>query len=410
MPVNALQTVEPDLSSPEFAADPYRYYDQLRSEDPVHWSERWQGWILTRYDDVMAGLRDPRLSLEAGVAEMFERLPVDVKGRLEPLRRHVSLWLGARDPANHRRLRSALQQGFTQDAVEHMRNLTTEVARELIGRCAGERRMDVVRDYAFPLPATVIGALLGAPVEDCDRFQSWSRSLTRFIAYGFLQTDAMFEAQKTVQEMTDYLACQLSPNEPSGGGLIRRMLNSPGESQEATLEEILANCVLILFAGHETTTLLIANAAMLLLRQPHQADQLRAAPDLARRAIMETLRLESPVQLVRRYAVEDLRIRGTTIPKGHMVWLALGAANRDPEVFPDPASFDIRREPEGHVAFGGGPHYCLGARLSTMEAEVALLTLLESRPGLRLEAPQRLQWEPNPTARALAALPVVWGA
>ncbi len=399
------KTTLPDLLDPAFSADPYPLLDHLRTHDPVHWSDRWGGWILTRYSDVAEAVKDPRLSLEGGVAAMFDRLEPSLRLKLQPLRRHVSQWLGALPPAEHRRLRMALQKGFTAETIDHAVRIAQSATGELLDRVRAGGRMDLVADLAYPLPAIVIAAILGTPEEDRDRFQRWSQSLTRFIAFAFVQPEVMLEAQQTIAEMTGYLRAQLETG--ASTGLMAQML-APGEDGAACdLEELLANCVLLLFAGHETTTILIGNAALALLDRPDLVAQLRRHPELLDSALEEFLRFDSPVQMIRRVALHSIEIGGKVIGQGQMVWLHLGAANRDPEQFPDPATLDIRRTPNRHLAFGGGSHYCLGARLSTMEARVALANLL-AMPDLHVEDRSQLKWHVNPTAHSLTALPVIW--
>jgi len=393
----------PDLLDPAFSADPYPFLDELRAHEPVHWSERWGGWILTRYSDVATALKDPRLSLEGGVAAMFDRLDPTLQETLAPLRRHVSQWLGNLGPTEHRRLRSVLQKGFTAETIDQTAKLTQCATEELIGRVGAAGRMDVVADLAYPLPATVIAAILGTPEEERGRFQRWSESLTRFIAFAFVQPEVMLEAQETIDEMTGFLRAQVESGPAEG--LMARML-APGE-EVGDIDEILANCVLLLFAGHETTTILIGNAALALLDRPDLAAELRHQPELLESAVEEFLRFDSPVQMIRRVALENIEIGGKSICPGEMVWLHLGAANRDPEQFANPAILDIRRAPNRHLAFGAGSHYCLGARLSVMEARVALSNLL-AMPELHIEGRDELKWHANPTAHSLTALPVAW--
>jgi cytochrome P450 len=399
------QTTFPNLLEPSFSADPYPLLDDLRKYDPVHWSESWGGWILTRYNDVIEALKTPALSLEGGVAAMFEHLEPALKERLEPLRRHVSRWLGSLPPPEHRRLRSILQKGFSAEMIDQTAQLTQRVAETLINQVRPSGRMDLVADLAYPLPAVVIAAILGTPEKDRHQFERWSQSLTRFIAFGFVQPEVMVEAQETIAEMTGYLRTLVESGSP--GGLLARMLD-PGEQGTACdLEEILANCVLLLFAGHETTSILIGNATLALLDRPEVLVDLRQHPELLESAVEESLRFDSPVQMIRRVAIDSMEIGGRLIGKGEMVWLHLGAANRDPEQFLDPAVLDIRRTPNRHVAFGSGSHYCLGARLSAMEARVALAKLLEM-PNLRVENRDALRWHANPTAHSLTGLPVAW--
>lgn len=388
------------------ALDVFDGFEALRESDPVHASKEFGGWILSRYEHVAPGLRDPRLSLQGGVSAMFAQLPDGLRKEVSELERHVSLWLGALDPANHRRLRSIMVRGFTPDVVERTRALTAETADRLLDAAEKKGSMDAMAEFAHPLPATVIASMLGTPGEDCGRWLQWSRSLTEFVAYGFQQPEVMLQTQRTIVEMTEFLrdavaryGDEIPDEDPT---ILAGLLRAHRESKIATLDEILANCVLLLFAGHETTTLLIANTVLALLESSGGGNRDVGA------AVQETLRFYSPVQMVRRQAMEDLTVEGTRIRQGEMVWLAIGPANRDPRQFADAGSFRPERKDNRHVAFGAGPHYCLGASLSVMEAEVAVGRLSAKFPGLRLDREKRFEWVANPTARALTALPVVW--
>ncbi len=395
-----------NILTARFAGNPFPVYDVIRRCESVHWNERWGGWILTRWEDVSAALRDPRLSVEAGVAVMFERLPEEVKAKIGPLRNIILLWLGALDRPTHMRIRGALQKGFTNTGIHSLKPLITSVTRDLIAGAASDRGMDVVRRLAFPLPATIIAALLGTPREDWHRFEHWSRAISEFTAYGLINYEVMYQAQNVMVEMTDYLRAQVErvKRGEDCDGLIAAVLRA--EDNAVSVEELLANCTLLLFAGHETTTLLLSNSVLALLTNEEAREQLQRDKVLSDGAIHELARYDSPVQLIRRMAVEDLEIGGRRIQRGQMVWMGLGAANRDPEMFPDPGVLNLNRKQNRHLAFGLGAHYCLGTQLAILEAQIALVTLFETYPGMRLAGD--LQWLANPTGRCLETLPVIW--
>lgn len=399
-------TIDVNVLSAAFTGNPFPVWDVIRRCEPVHWNERWGGWILTRWEDVSAALKDPRLSIEAGVAVMFEILPEEVRAKIGPLRNIILLWLGALDRPTHLRIRGALQRGFTNTSIQSLRPLITSVTKELIAGARDEGSMDVVRRLAFPLPATIVAALLGTPREDWHRFEHWSRAISEFTAYGLINYEVMYRAQDVMVEMTGYLRAQVERVQRGEDcdGLIAAVLRS--EENAVNVEELLANCTLLLFAGHETTTLLLSNSVLALLTNDDARRQLQRDGVLSEAAIHELARYDSPVQLIRRMAIEDLEIGGRSIRKGQMVWMGLGAANRDPEVFPNPGVLDLNRKHNRHLAFGLGSHYCLGTQLAILEAQIAIRTLFDTYPGLRLAGD--LHWLPNPTGRCLETLPVTW--
>jgi cytochrome P450 len=405
-----------DLADPAARSNPYAIYERLRREDPVHWSDRFGAWVLTRYEDVAACLRDPRLSPGGGFAVMFDRLPRAEQERVAELRRHLSMWMGPQDPPGHTRIRAVMQRAFTPRLVEATRPFLERVTDELLGavQASGRPESDLLRDVADPLPAMMIAAILGAPTRDWQRFKRWSDRLTEFIESGRFTVDALVEAQQTILEAAAYLGA-LADESAGGAGppgddgqppnLMSALLAVAAEGGQVSKDEVVANCVPLIFAGHETTALLIGNSMLALLQNPDQARKLVARPPLIRSAIQECLRYDSPVQMVRRSAQESVEIRGRQIEKGQLLWLVLGAANRDPDPFRDPDRLDIERANVRHLSFGLGVHYCVGAGMTCLEAQVAVGRMLARWPDLRLSG-SSLKWRNAPTARALVSLPV----
>jgi cytochrome P450 len=389
---------------------PHPWLEQLRDSDPVHFDPAWGGWIVTSYADVATLLSDSRLSLEGGAQAMFERLDPALRARLAPLESHVSKWLGVLDPANHRRLRMILAKGFSPDVVAATQSLVRNIANTLLDDAGEGDSIDFIETFARPLPAIAIAAILGTPLPEAGRVLAWSKALTRFVGEGFQNPDAMLAGQDAVLDMTAYLEGVVrrygTEIDPADTTLIGRLLRAHYEDGVTEMDEILANCVLLLFAGHETTTLAIANTALLLLRDPEWFRRVQAEPQMLGAAIEESLRCLSPVQMVRRQAAAGFSLHGCEIQKGQMVWLAIGPANRDPKQFADAGCFIPGRKPARNLAFGAGPHYCLGAALSLMETETALAEWIRRFPDARLSSPATLEWLPNPTAGALQSLPV----
>lgn len=399
------------LLTAEANANPYEIYRKLRNESPVHWSTDLHGWLITNYQDVWSALQDQRFSLGGGVDKMFLSFPEEIQNELDLMRRHLSQWMGTLDPPEHTRLRGVMNKGFTPSLVEKMRPFIRQTALELLekGKAAGE--IDLIEDFANPLPAIVIAAMLGVPRPDRHLFKKWSEVLTEFLGFGHFEIGVMRRAQETIIEMTDYMRHLLKNNETSENDsaetLLQYYLTAIKEKKFKDEEELLANLVLLLFAGHETTSILISNSLLLLMENQQQRQLLVADDSLMSSAVEEFLRFDSPVQMVRRSAREDIEFQGTKIPAGDMIWLVIGSANRDSKNFAEPDSLDITRKENRHLAFGSGIHYCLGASLSRAEGEETIKTALAeiSQWDLKPEGIERIF---NPTTRALKTFPVSW--
>jgi cytochrome P450 len=393
----------------ELLSDPYPNYAKLRQEQPVHRDRRF-GWILSRYADVSSAVRDPRLSAQRPLPE--EAIPAHlqrVADEVRDVRRMQSLWLLCSDPPQHTRLRGLVEAAFTPRAIDGLRLRIQRTVDQLLDDVAPKRELDLIADLAYPLPATIIADLLGVPIADRTTFKQWSDDIA---AASTWMASTLQRAHASQIALVDYLK-----------DLLARRALSPDEDQDDLLstllaaqrggmlteDELLATCVLLLFAGHETTTNLIGNAVLGLLRHPQELLRLQAEPTLIGSAVEELLRYDSPVQAAFRRALVDITIHGQTIPRGDHVLLLLGAANRDPAQFADPDRLDLGRRPNRHLAFSLGTHYCLGAWLARLEAQIAIQTLFRRFPQLRLGSEETLSWTPNVLFRGLSRLAVVTG-
>jgi cytochrome P450 len=387
-------------------ADPYPVYRRLRTEDPVHWHAPLGCWVVTRYDDVVAAFVDPRLSSErAGPMAALAGCP-----DLAPFFAYLACRMDFRDPPAHGRLRRLAQAPFTPQAVETLRPLVRRLVNGFLDRVRGHGHMDVIPDLAFPLPGTVIGELLGVPAEDLGRLKKWSDEFVGFFKTVPSQTslEDYRRADRAARELGDYFQAVLVRHRGGpAGGLLDVLAKAEEGGDRLSAEELSANATLLLHAGHETTTHLIGNGLLALLRHPDQFRRLRAEPGLIPTAVEEFLRYDSPVQLTYRMAGEDFEFGGKPIRKGQVVHLVLAAANRDPAQFPDPDRLDVGRTPNRHVAFGHGHHYCLGAFLARLEAQVAFEALLERFPTLRL-AGGPVEHQEHYILRGLKSLPLAW--
>jgi cytochrome P450 PksS len=395
-----------DLASPAFKADPYPFYARLREENPVFPVTLPAGlavWLVTRYDDVALVLRDEHFAKEAANAlapEEVARLPRP-PGLFKPLTHHM---LNA-DPPNHTRLRALVQRAFTPGLVEGMRGRVQVIADQLLDGVAGRSEVDLIRDYALPIPTTVIAEMLGVPVADRHRFHQWSRTILLASASRL----RMWTALPSVWSFLRYIrrlieARRADPRDD----LVSALVRAEEAGDRLTGDELVSMVFLLLVAGHETTVNLIGNGMLALLGHPEQLARLRSDEKLIRPAVEEMLRYGSPVETAtRRFARRDVPLAGTTIPRGALVLAVIASANRDGRQFPDPDRLDVGREPNKHLAFGLGPHYCLGAPLARLEGQIAVQSLLRRAPRLRLAVPAaRLRWRGGLVVRGLEALPV----
>ena len=386
----------------------FAVYDRLRSEDPVHWSEILNSWVLTRYDDVNESFLDERLSANR-VAVMLSQLPDDLRSRVQPLEKHFSLWPGMKDGSEHRRLREKISAPFMAKETNRMEAKIQSIVDELLDAVESRGRMDLIGDFAFKLTATVICDMLGIPRADQSRFRRQSEDIMKFLGGSpATMAQTIKKSQTSLMELVAYFRGLVEERKRSPkNDLISQFIALEETGKGFAEDELVAMCIFLFFAGHETTMNLVGNGFLALFQNPHVMEQVQQDPLLIESAIEEFLRYYSSLQRQVRRATGDFDIRGKKIHKDDGVMLMQGAANRDPEVFPDPNRLDITREPNRHLAFSVGPHFCLGAPLSRLEARVAFSTVLDRFPGIRLEcAVEKIEWHPTMTFLAMKSMPV----
>jgi cytochrome P450 len=377
----------------------------MRAEDPVHWNPDWNAWILTRYAEVAAVLKDSRVSVTRGMGESLppEPLRQEFCGLLDMLASQMVF----SDPPNHTRLRALVSKAFSARTIEAMRPRIEQIVNAALDRVEPAGKMEVIQDLAYPLPITVIAEMLGVPAEDRPLLRKWSDAFFAFLegATTLAQDQAVL---RSMAEMTDYFRHLIASRAQTPQDDLLNALASAREQGDALSEaELYGNCLLLLAAGHETTVNLIGNGLLALLRHPAQHRLLRENPDLAASAVEEFLRYDCPVQWTERRATADLLVGGKQVAKGQSLHIGLGAANRDPAQFPDPDRLDITRRENRHVAFGHGIHFCAGAALARLEGQIAFRTLLRRFPSLRLDT-DTVFWQKDSAFRRLQTLPVVW--
>ena len=395
-----------DPRRPEIMADPYPAFAEMRERTPVWWSPVLRGWVLTRYRDVRAALFDTRLSADR-ITPFMESLPPARRVALSGLERILTRWAVFVDPPAHTRLRGLMNKAFTPRAIERLQPRIAAIVERLIDAVAPRGRMDLIADFAYPLPATVIAGMLGVPEADVERFKDWSDNLAAFVggaqatptkyeraAYGLAEMDAYFRS--IVRDRR-----QAPPQDDVIGGLIA----AEEDGRALSEDELVATAVLILFAGHETTANLIGNGMLALLKHPVELERLRAHPDLGESAVEELLRYDSPAASVTRVAKQAVEFGGRRIAAGDRLFLMINAAHRDPEQFPDADRLDLGRADNRHIAFGYGPHYCIGAPLARLEGRIAFERLLARLAEITLE-PGALEWSDNLVLRGVRAIPL----
>ena len=396
-----------DLLAPEVVADPYPYLAALREADPVHWSEAHRGWLVASYDDVVEGLKDTRRLSSDRVGPLLAKMPAKRRAEIGAVMELLADFMIVKDPPEHTRLRKLVSRAFRPKRVEAMERRIGDLADEMLTAFAAEGREDFARDFAYPFPATVIAELIGAPVEDRQRFQRWSDDLA-LVALGgggAEHGDRHARARDGLDQMLAYfdMLIERAAADP-GEDMISGLLEGDGQGNVLSREEMKTMCALMLFGGHETTTGLLSSGLHLLSRFQEQFELLRADPEArAGAAVEEMLRFEPSVKLLIRRVTEDFELHGKTLRADDRVHLVLSAANRDPARFPDPDAVDITRSPNPHVAFGKGVHACIGAQLARTEARITFTRIFERLPNLSVPE-QQVSWQTSAGSRTLQGL------
>jgi cytochrome P450 len=386
-----------DMPLEMFLADPYPVYHRLRLEAPVCWDERSRVWVLTHYADVSAALRDPRFLTPKPAAANDPRSA--------DFNRIISGMTLFKDPPEHTRLRALINKAFLPRFVDQLQPHIERVADQLLDQAQAAGRLELIGDLAFPLPITVISLLLGIPVEDHQHMQEWSHALAAALEPSDMLSGAVLEhGNQAALSFEDYFRTLIAAKRGHiQDDLISSLIAAEEQGNRLSTDELIAMCVLLLFAGHETTVNLIGNGTLSLLRHPEQLALLRGNADLIKTAVEEFLRYESSIQYTSRLLAEDVTMHGHTLRQRSEVYLVLGAANRDPQQFADPDRLDITRQDNKHLAFGAGIHYCVGAPLARVEGQIAINTLLRRFPRLKL-ANGTIEWRPLTGFRGLRSL------
>lgn len=403
------QDIVYDPSDPLVMSNPFPVYERLREDDPVHWSPSLKSWIVTRYTDVRDLLLSDNLSVNR-LVQFYATLPPADAALLKDIVHYLNLWVAFRDPPDHTRLRRIMRHAFTSRAIDAMRPQITEITAMLLDRLAdsGKNEVDLIREYALQLPAFVIMDLLDVPRDMLDEFKTWSDDMATFIGGARNSKDKYQRAARGCQKMSAYFASLIKEHtENPKQGFLMDLINAREDGDMLSHDELVATCILILFAGHETTTNLIGNAALLLLRHPDQLKKLKSNSELIDRAIEEVLRFDGPTNALVRVAAKDHELHGRQIREGERVFVMVNSANRDPRAFENPEVFDITRQQNRHLTFGQGIHLCLGAKLAREEGRVAIEMLFSRFPDLALNPDAAPEWLDAMVPRGTRSLPVL---
>jgi len=388
------------LLNPEVLSNPYVLYRALREYDPVHWDPYMHAWVVTSYPEVVTVLKNYSADRTPQPAYL-DRLGLSL---MKPFAEVMLQQMMFMDGAMHARLRNICAAAFTPRRVEELRAVIESIADELIDKVIASGRLDMIADFANPLPAIVTAQLLGVPTEDHEQLHAWVLDLAEVLGNFQHHPDRVAEIVRSLEDLKNYVAARMEEqrSRPTQG-LIYSLMTAEVDGQRLSDEQVIANVIITLIGGHETTTNLITSGFLTLLRDPDSLQQLRNHPEIIGSAIEELLRFESPVQHTARIAPADMELGGKNIKKGGRVVAVLAAANRDPNRFPDPDRLDLLRPDNRHLAFGWAAHFCFGAPLARMEGQIAFNKLLRrlSRPAL---LDKKLDWRENAGLRGLIAL------
>ena len=386
------------LGSPDFVVDPYPIFSRFRDEAPVHWVEPWGCWLVTRAEDIEQTIRDTRrFSSAARVTRVIERTPGWETGLFAALHENFAVGMAQTDPPDHTRVRRLVSAAFTPVRVEALRGRIADLVDGYLEPRRVTGRIELVADLAHPLPAVVIAEMAGFPVEDRERFRDWTYRINSFFFQsGSADPAAAEDANAAVVEARTWIHGLLEERRAHPkDDLLTALVAAEYEGGRLTEAELLSTAITLFLGGHDTTTQLIALGMSALVRHPEQLDLLRDRPDMVPAAVEEMLRYDAPFQMNLRYVTEDVELAGQTLRTGDLLRQALGSGSRDPARFDDPDDFRVDRPPARHLSFGLGHHFCLGAPLARLQAQVAVDALVRQLSGLRLDP----DTDPRPDVR-----------
>lgn len=398
------------LLDPSYRSNPYPALARVRAAEPVYFFEPWDCWLITRYEQVEACFRADQLSADRASGHAA-KLPPPLRDKLAPLIGNLSRWALMKDPPAHTRLRGLISKAFTPRLIARLRPSIEQTCDRMLDAMAEAGSFDLIESYAFPVPVLVIGSMLGLPAEDAAKLKRWSAAMTGFLGAASVTPEIVGAALSAVVELEAYFMEQLEARRAApGDDLLSSLIAAHDQDDRLDTAELLATCTMVLFGGHETTTNLIGNGVKVLLDHPEALASLRTDLDAGiADAVEELLRYESPILRMGRVARESFELGGVELRAGDRVYMMMAAANRDPERFEAPDRLDLKRSDNRQLSFGHGRHFCVGAALGRLEAQIALSKLLSRFPDLRVQSSDAPRWLDNLTVRGLERLDLTTG-
>lgn len=407
--MKAISPSKKEVFSDEILQDPYPTYARLLEEGPLHYVDvgsKWAVWSVFSHAECSAMAKDPRCSAKRAQQQLLA-LPLSRQAEFSELARMLGLWLIFMDPPEHTRLRKLLNKGFSPAAIEALRPQVEAIVDRMLKALEHGSEVELMREFANPMPVRIICEMLGIPQELNETFVNWSRAIALFRGSPDRNIEQAKAAQDALIELTEFFRRTVAERKKNkGNDLISLLIDIEEEGEVLTEEELYAQCIALLFAGHETTRNLIGNGMYTLLKHPQETAELRENPDMIRTTVEELLRYESPVQFTARVLKEDIEICGQRIPRRWTILCMLGAANRDPKRFKEPNKLDLKRLNNQHLAFSAGPHACIGGQLARLEGQIAIQNLVQRFPNMRLTGPKPV-WASTFGFRGLKSLPVI---
>jgi hypothetical protein len=395
-----------DLLTPERQVNPYPFFAMMRDEDPIHWSERYNAWFFFKHSDVWDALRDPRFSSDRVMRVYDQKLTPEQQEKRRPTFDILRHWMVFQDPPEHTRLRRLVANAFSPRSVRAWRPVIEEVVGGLLIELErGPNEVDLIEQYAYPIPAVVIAKMMGVPPEDRDLFKDWSDDVLKLVFGAPGVADRRAKAQEGLIELAGYLKGLMhSPAVNKEENLISQLMSIKEGDDSLTEDEVISTLVLLLFGGHETTTSLIGTGTRNLLLHPEQLALLINNPGLLPSAVEELLRYDGPAKAEMRWVTDEVHMGGKIIPPDTAAYLVGSSANHDPDEFENPEQLNIERVAGRHVGFGFGLHTCLGAAIARLEGSIAIDALLRKFPDMALAGGE--QWHPTMLSRGMTSLPV----
>lgn len=372
-----------DLTDPRVSSNPFEYFGEIRETDPVYRNKKWGGWIVTRYDDVHTVLQDDEHFSVQAQADRLKRSDVEIPN----MQSMFPKWIQYLDPPTHTRLRDIIGEAFNPKMIKNQRAEVEEVTNNLIEEIQDKDpdEMEVIEDFAFPLPVQIISKIMGLPSEDTEKIGNWSADIVLTLFHYYNAENRYEKTERAVREFREYLQNNIKKRKKDPrDDLLTYLLEAEYEGEGLNDDEVIATAMLLLLAGHETTTKQITNGILELLRHPEQLAMLRDNPSLAPKAVEEIIRYHGVSMGATRAVVEDTELRGKQLEAGQRLYLSIAAADRDPRKFDDPDEFDLTRGTMDHLGFGHGTHYCIGAPLARLEMRVAFPAFVQAFPDMEL--------------------------